>query len=90
VAFQPARMSPEQLLDAHRAMWKRAFGPSAVAHRIARAARRLSPGGTMLATAMNAFYGLKRLSGNLPVAHAPGGTERIQHPAPLLSAMIAP
>jgi radical SAM superfamily enzyme YgiQ (UPF0313 family) len=37
VAFKPARMSPEELLLAHRRMWNRAFGPKAVFERLARA-----------------------------------------------------
>jgi radical SAM superfamily enzyme YgiQ (UPF0313 family) len=66
VAFTPHRMSPEALLQAHRALWRRAFAPRAVAQRMARAARYLRPGALLMATAMNGFYGLKRLRGNLP------------------------
>ena len=66
VAFQPRGMSPETLLQAHRDLWQRAFSPQAVTRRIARSARYLRPGAFMMAAAMNGFYGLKRLRGNLP------------------------
>ncbi len=82
VAFQPARMSPDELLLAHRAMWKRAFGPKAVLERLAGAAGRLGRGGMMLAASMNGFYGLKRLTGNLPIDLSIAGTGRIAHPIP--------
>ncbi len=79
VAFTPRRMSPEALRDAHRGLWRRAFSPGFIADRLARGARTLSPGGLLLSAAMNGFYGLKRLSGNLPAdARAPEGT--ILHP----------
>lgn len=66
VAFQPARMSPDELLEAHRALWQRAFSPAHVARRLARS-RALSPGAAMMSTMMNGFYGGKRLLGNGPV-----------------------
>jgi radical SAM superfamily enzyme YgiQ (UPF0313 family) len=82
VAFRPARMSPEELLHAHRRLWDSAFAPKAVLHRISRAREYLNPGGMMLATAMNAFYGLKRLTGNTPL-DAPIDTAcSIAHPDP--------
>ena len=50
-----------------------------LASRVARAARTLSPGGFLLSSTMNGFYGLKRLSGNAPAdAEPPRGT--IDHP----------
>ena len=77
VAFEPARMSPRQLRDAHRALWSRAFSPAFVTQRIARATR-LSRGGFMLSATMNGFYGRKRLTGNRPAnAHDTG--HRIAH-----------
>jgi len=82
VAFEPAQMSPDELLRAHRALWKRAFGPKAVLQRLAGAAGRLNRGGMMLAAAMNGFYGLKRLTGNLPVEAPTIGAGRIRHPFP--------
>ncbi len=82
VAFRPAKMSPEQLLRAHREMWNRAFSPSSVLSRLARGARQLSPGGMMLSAAMNGFYGLKQLTGNPPAEAATPGAESIAHPDP--------
>jgi len=80
VAFQPAKMSPNELRGAHRSMWKHAFGVSAVSQRLANGARRLSTGGLMLSAAMNAFYGAKQLTGNLPVSYPVMGGPRINHP----------
>lgn len=81
VAFTPRLMSPDELLAAHRELWRRAFSPAHVAMRIARATRSLRPGAAMLTTAMNGFYGLKRLRGNEPLdmaeaamTHAAAGT----------------
>ena len=82
VAFQPAKMSPEALLRAHREMWNRAFSPASVLARLARGARQLSPGGMMLSAAMNGFYGLKQLTGNPPAEAATTGEGRIAHPDP--------
>jgi radical SAM superfamily enzyme YgiQ (UPF0313 family) len=79
VAFRPARMTPESLLAAHRELWRRAFSPTAVAERLIRGARTLSPGGMMLSSAMNGFYGLKRIEGNAP-AEATTSGRRISHP----------
>ena len=79
VAFRPARMTPELLLAAHRELWRRAFSPAAVAERLLRGARTLSPGGMMLSSAMNGFYGLKRIEGNAP-AEATAGGPAIAHP----------
>ena len=81
VAFQPAQMTADELLAAHRGLWRRAFGPAAVMERLARGARRLSRGGMMLSSAMNGFYGLKRIMGNEP-ATAAAVQDRIQHPDP--------
>lgn len=66
VAFAPAKMSPDDLLAAHRALWRKAFSPGAVAERLAKGARTLSPGGMMLSAAMNGFYGLKQIERNEP------------------------
>jgi len=82
VTFEPAKMSPELLLRAHREMWRRAFSPGHVIERIARGARYLSRGGAMLSAAMNGFYGLKRATGNTPRAASLGGEGRIAHPSP--------
>ena len=80
VAFQPARMSPRELLDAHRRLWKRAFSPGAIVERLARSAAKLNRGAMMLTSAMNGFYGLKRLTGNSPTVPDLPRTGRIAHP----------
>ncbi len=66
VAFEPQGMSSTALLAAHRALWRRAFSPRRVTRRLARAARQLRPGAFWMSAAMNGFYGLKRIRGNLP------------------------
>lgn len=66
VAFRPQQMSPEGLLQAHRALWRTAFSPFYAAKRIVRATR-LNLGAFFLAAAMNSFYGGKRLLGNAPI-----------------------
>ena len=67
VAFQPIKMSPDDLLSAHRALWRRAFSPWYVFRRIVRGMRTLRPGALLMSLAMNGFYGLKRFRGNTPV-----------------------
>lgn len=88
VAFRPARMTPDELLRAHRTLWSEAFGSRAVAERLARGATQLGPGGMMLSGAMNGFYGLKRLSGNRPLTQAVGGPHRIAHEQPAAPPMV--
>ena len=82
VAFRPKRMSPDELLRAHRELWRRAFSPASVAQRLARGARQLRPGAFMLSAAMNGFYGHKRLVGNLPSDASVETPHRIAHPDP--------
>ncbi len=79
VAFRPEGMSPDELLAAHRGLWRRAFAPALTAQRLWRGARTLGRGAFLLSAAMNGFYGLKGLTGNLPAdatgdgAQAPSG-----------------
>lgn len=82
VAFRPDRMSPEELLAAHRRLWTRAFAPAAVVRRLARGTRQLGKGGLMLSATMNGFYGAKRLTGSLPADAPLPSTGLIEHPAP--------
>lgn len=82
VAFQPAKMTPEQLLRAHRELWNRAFSPSHVAERLSRGARQLGRGGLMLSAAMNGFYGLKQITRNPPADPPAERIEAIAHPDP--------
>jgi radical SAM superfamily enzyme YgiQ (UPF0313 family) len=67
VTYQPRDMSPDELLGAHRELWRRAFSPARTAARIRRGASSLRTGALMMATTMNGFYGLKRLRGNEPI-----------------------
>jgi radical SAM superfamily enzyme YgiQ (UPF0313 family) len=67
VAFQPQGMTPQELLQAHRSLWKRAFSPQQALKRLLRSAPRLRLGALLLSLAMNGFYGMKALRGNLPL-----------------------
>ncbi len=67
VTFNPQRMTPDDLLRAHRSLWNSAFSPRYALGRILRGARYLRPGALMLSVAMNGFYGFKRLRHNTPV-----------------------
>jgi radical SAM superfamily enzyme YgiQ (UPF0313 family) len=82
VAFRPRGMAPSALLAAHRELWRRAFSPGAVAGRLARGARQLRAGALLLSSTMNGFYGMKRLTGNLPADAPLLGSGRIRHPDP--------
>ncbi|HEU5181295.1 MAG TPA: radical SAM protein [Candidatus Polarisedimenticolia bacterium] len=66
VSFLPARMTPEELLAAHRALWKEAFSVRYSARRIFRALFRLRLGAFLMCAMMNLFYFLKALRGNSP------------------------
>lgn len=65
--FRPRRMSPDDMLEAHRHPWRKAFSPSHVAKRMWRGIFRLRLGAPLMSLAMNAFYGFKALTGNEPV-----------------------
>jgi radical SAM superfamily enzyme YgiQ (UPF0313 family) len=67
VTFRPRGMGPDDLLRAHRALWRMAFSVKYVLKRIVRSAWRLRLGAVMLSLAMNGFYGLKNLRSNLPI-----------------------
>ena len=88
VAFRPRDMSPEELLQAHRTLWKTAFSTRHVAKRLIHSLPQLRIGSLLLSTAMNSFYGLKALRGNTPMDWGTVG-ETVQTPAdvsvPLLS-----
>jgi radical SAM superfamily enzyme YgiQ (UPF0313 family) len=68
VSFRPRNMSPEQLLRAHRALWREAFSLKYSLLRILRSLFRLRPGAFLICAMMNAFYCLKRMTGNEPVS----------------------
>jgi radical SAM superfamily enzyme YgiQ (UPF0313 family) len=71
VAYRPRRMSPEELLGAHRALWREAFSLKYSALRVVRSLGRLRFGAFLMCLAMNGFYCLKRLRGNEPIAFEP-------------------
>lgn len=71
VSFQPRGMSPEELLAAHRALWREAFSVKYSVLRVLRSMVRLRLGAFLMCLAMNAFYCFKRLRGNEPVAFDP-------------------
>jgi radical SAM superfamily enzyme YgiQ (UPF0313 family) len=66
VAFQPKQMTPEELLAAHRALWREAFSLRYSLKRIVRAFFTLRWGAFLMCAFMNGFYCLKALRGNLP------------------------
>ncbi len=66
VAFRPARMTPEELLAAHRALWREAFSLRYSIKRILRAFFRLRIGAFLMCAMMNLFYCVKALRGNTP------------------------
>jgi hypothetical protein len=61
-------MSPEQLLDAHRKLWREAFSLKYSLLRVVRSLRRLRFGAFLMCLVMNGFYCLKCLRGNDPIA----------------------
>lgn len=66
VAFAPAKMSPEELLASHRALWREAFSVRYTVKRIVRALFRLRLGAFLMCAMMNLFYCVKALRGNTP------------------------
>ena len=76
VSFQPRLMSPERLLEAHRALWREAFSLKYSLRRIVRSFHRLRFGAFLMCLMMNAFYCLKRLRGNDPLSFHPS----VPHP----------
>jgi radical SAM superfamily enzyme YgiQ (UPF0313 family) len=66
VAFAPARMSPDDLLAAHRDLWFEAFSVKYSLKRVIRAMFRLRVGAFLMCAMMNLFYCLKALRGNAP------------------------
>lgn len=68
VTFIPKQMSPKQLIEAHRQLWKEAFSLKYSFLRVARSLRYLRLGAFLMCLFMNAFYCIKRLRGNEPVS----------------------
>jgi radical SAM superfamily enzyme YgiQ (UPF0313 family) len=71
VTFKPRKMSPEELLAAHRALWREAFSLRNSLGRIWRGLFTLRPGAFLMSACMNAFYCLKNLRGNHPRVFGP-------------------
>ena len=67
VAFKPSQMTQEQLLHAHRELWREVFSAKYTFLRIARSAKYLRLGAFLMCFFMNVFYCLKRLRGNEPI-----------------------
>ncbi len=67
VTFRPRSMCPDDLLEAHRTLWKTAFSFRYAVRRMLRSMRRLRPGAILLSLAMNGFYCSKKLRGNTPI-----------------------
>lgn len=67
VAFKPAKISEIQLLQAHRALWKKSFSPLYSFKRILRGLLTLRWGAFLLSLFMNSFYTYKRVRKNYPI-----------------------
>jgi hypothetical protein len=67
VTFRPRQMSPDELLSAHRQLWREAFSIKYSFLRVIRSLRYLRRGAFLMCLFMNAFYCLKCLRGNEPV-----------------------
>jgi radical SAM superfamily enzyme YgiQ (UPF0313 family) len=89
VAFRPRDITPSELEQAHRRLWKTAFSPWQVFKRLRRSAFQLRLGALLLSLAMNSFYGLKALRGNIPtVMEAAGSVSPAPGSGPLSTAGI--
>ncbi|RNI27306.1 radical SAM protein [Rufibacter immobilis] len=67
VAFKPKKLSETQLLQAHRALWKKSFSPLYSFKRILRGIFTLRLGAFLLSFFMNSFYSYKRVRKNYPI-----------------------
>lgn len=67
VAFTPAKMTPDELLKAHRHLWCDAFSLKNSFLRVLSGIFRLGPGAFLLSAFMNTFYCIKQLKGNHPI-----------------------
>jgi radical SAM superfamily enzyme YgiQ (UPF0313 family) len=68
VSFIPKNMSPDELLQAHRLLWREAFSLKYSLRRIVRSFFRLRLGAFLMCAMMNGFYCLKRMRGNEPMS----------------------
>ena len=67
ITFSPRNMGPEDLLRAHRSLWKKTFSWGHVIRRLAKSIFYLRIGAFLLSFAMNGFYGYKALRRNSPL-----------------------
>lgn len=72
VTFTPEKMTPAELLAAHRSLWAKAFSFRHCAKRALRASYRLRLGALLMMLCMNGFYGLKAMRDNLPADMSQG------------------
>ncbi|MBE9195905.1 B12-binding domain-containing radical SAM protein [Synechocystis sp. LEGE 06083] len=68
VTFMPSKMTPAELLKAHRDLWRSAFSLPAIFRRISKSLFTLRGGAMMMCGIMNLFYGLKALTNNEPIS----------------------
>ncbi len=74
VSFEPRNMTPEQLLEAHRRLWREAFSLKYSFLRVVRSFGRLRIGAFLMCLVMNGYYCLKQLRGNEPVSFEPAAS----------------
>ncbi|HVO43896.1 MAG TPA: radical SAM protein, partial [Aggregatilineales bacterium] len=67
VTFHPSTTTHEELLQAHRELWRKAFSLTRSLRRMTRSLGRLRPGAILLSLAMNSFYCFKKLRNNVPL-----------------------
>lgn len=67
VAFAPKKIDADQLLRAHRTLWKKSFSPWYAGKRILRGLFTLRWGALLLSAFMNSFYSYKRIRKNYPI-----------------------
>ncbi len=67
VTFIPKNMTPDELLSAHRELWKEAFSIKYSFLRVARSIKYLNIGAFLMCLFMNTFYCIKRIRGNIPI-----------------------
>jgi len=68
VSFVPRKMSPADLLRAHRDLWRSAFSLRSCLRRVLRSLVTLRWGALLMCLMMNVFYGLKALTKNEPIS----------------------
>jgi radical SAM superfamily enzyme YgiQ (UPF0313 family) len=66
VAFKPNTMTPEELLNVHRKLWKRSFSLRHSIQRIWKSMKHLRLGAFYMSLFMNSFYCYKQLRNNYP------------------------